>query len=260
MLEFTYAEIMYAANRFLLPFFRIAGFFMVVPIFGSNLVTMRVRLMIAIVVTLSIVSQIKVVPEFEALSLQSVPLVFNQLIIGIGLGFLVMVFIQVAALAGQIMAMQMGLGFAMMMDPVNGVNTVSIGQLYLMLFTMLYLAVDGHLITLAIMIESFNTLPLSLSGLDVGFYRYITTSSSWMFKSALKIALPAIIALYVVNFTFGVMSRAAQQLQVFSIGFPFTIIYGLVVVWIVQGVLLPQFNQLFSELQEMMHTLVSYPG
>jgi flagellar biosynthetic protein FliR len=248
---------MLAANRFLLPFFRIAGFFMVVPIFGSNLVTMRVRLMIAIVVTLAISAQIENIPQFEAISLRSVPIVFKQIIIGVGLGFLVMVFIQVAALAGQIMAMQMGLGFAMMMDPVNGVNTVSIGQLYLMLFTMLYLAVDGHLITMAIMIESFNTLPLHRLELDVGFYRYITESATWMFKSALKIALPAIMALYIVNFTFGVMSRAAQQLQVFSIGFPFTIIYGLVVVWIVLGILLPQFNQIFSELQELMHNLVS---
>ena len=257
MLEITYAEIMLAANRFLLPFFRIAGFFMVVPIFGSNLVMVRVRLMIAIVVTLAISAQIEHIPQYDALSLRSVSIVFNQIIIGVGLGFLVMVFIQVAALAGQIMAMQMGLGFAMMMDPVNGVNTVSIGQLYLMLFTLLYLAVDGHLITMAIMIESFNTLPLHRLDLDVGFYRYITEIATWMFKSALKIALPAIMALYIVNFTFGVMSRAAQQLQVFSIGFPFTIIYGLVVVWVVLGVLLPQFNQIFLELQEWMHYLVS---
>lgn len=257
MLEITYAEIMLAANRFLLPFFRIAGFFMVVPIFGSNLVMVRVRLMIAIVVTLAISAQIEHVPQYDALSLRSISIVFNQIIIGVGLGFLVTVFIQVAALAGQIMAMQMGLGFAMMMDPVNGVNTVSIGQLYLMLFTLLYLAVDGHLITMAIMIESFNTLPLHRLELDVGFYRYITEIASWMFRSALKIALPAIMALYIVNFTFGVMSRAAQQLQVFSIGFPFTIIYGLVVVWVVLGVLLPQFNQIFLELQEWMHNLVS---
>ena len=257
MLEISYAEIMLAANRFLLPFFRISSFIMVVPIFGSNLVNVRARLMVAIVITLSLLGQIKTVPQFDALSLQAIPIIFNQVVIGIGLGFFVMVFIQIAALAGQIMAMQMGLGFAMMMDPVNGVNTVSIGQLYLMLFTMLYLAVDGHLITMAIMIESFDTLPLNQGAFDVGFFRYVTGISSWMFASALKIALPAIMALYIVNFTFGVMSRAAQQLQIFSIGFPFTIIYGIVVVWIVLGVLLPQFEQLFLEVQEMMHNLVS---
>ena len=257
MPEFTYAEIMLAANRFMLPFFRISSFIMVVPIFGSNLVNVRARLMISLVVTLAIIGQIQEVPQYDAVSLQSIPIIFKQIAIGVALGFFVMVFIQVAALAGQIMAMQMGLGFAMMMDPVNGVNTVSIGQLYLMLFTMLYLAVDGHLITMAIMIESFTTIPLHQQVLDVGFFRYVTGISSWMFSSALKIALPAIMALYIVNFTFGVMSRAAQQLQIFSIGFPFTIIYGIVVVWIVLGVLLPQFNLLFSELQEMMHALVA---
>ncbi|HEX4974371.1 MAG TPA: flagellar biosynthetic protein FliR, partial [Pseudomonadales bacterium] len=177
----------------------------------------------------------------------------RELLIGLILGFMVLVFIQIAAFAGQLIAMQMGLGFAMMMDPVNGVNTVTIGQLYIMLFTLLYLAVDGHLITLSLMIESFNSIPMDAAVFDAKLFDKSFTIMSWMFKNALKIALPAIIALYIVNFSFGVMSRAAQQLQIFSIGFPFTLIYGMVILWISLGVLLPQFETVFDELLSFMY-------
>ena len=254
-MEISYTEFLQHINRFYLPFLRISSFFMVVPIFGSRLVTKKARLLIALAVTYSVATGISDVPAFDPVSLASVPIIFKQIVIGVGMGFMVQIFIQLAALAGQIMAMQMGLGFAMMMDPSNGVNTVTIGQLYLMLFTLLYLAVDGHLVTMSIMIESFNTFPLTQTSFDVGMFRYITEMASWMFVNALKIALPAIMALYIVNFTFGVMSRAAQQLQVFSIGFPFTLIYGLVIIWIVIGILLPQFESIFESLLQRMQAL-----
>ncbi|MBV1869877.1 MAG: flagellar biosynthetic protein FliR, partial [Gammaproteobacteria bacterium] len=87
MPEFTYAEIMLAANRFMLPFFRISSFIMVVPIFGSNLVNVRARLMISLVVTLAVVGQIQEVPQYDAVSLQSIPIIFKQIAIGVALGF-----------------------------------------------------------------------------------------------------------------------------------------------------------------------------
>lgn len=252
-MDISYQELVFQLNRFLLPSVRISGFFLIAPIFASQLLNMRLRLIIALAVTWITFAHIDHVPNFELFSLVMLPFVCRELLIGLMLGFMVLVFIQVAALAGQLIAMQMGLGFAMMMDPVNGVNTVSVGQLYLMLFSLLYLSMDGHLITLSLMIESFKSLPMDSVNLDLKLFDQVLNTLSWMFKSALKIALPAIVALYIVNFAFGVMSRAAQQLQIFSIGFPFTIIYGMVILWITLGVLLPQFESIFDELVTLMY-------
>lgn len=252
-MDISYQELIFQLNRFMLPLMRISGFFLIAPIIASQLVNMRLRLIIALAVTWISVGHIEHVPTLEPFSLLMLPLVCRELLIGLMLGFMVLVFIQIAALAGQLIAMQMGLGFAMMMDPVNGVNTVTVGQLYLMLFSLLYLSMDGHLITLSLMIESFKSIPMDSATLDLKLFDHIFNALSWMFKNALKIALPAIVALYIVNFAFGVMSRAAQQLQIFSIGFPFTIIYGMVILWITLGVLLPQFESIFDELITLLY-------
>lgn len=252
-MDISYQELIVQLNRFMLPFLRISGFFLIVPVFSSQLVNMRLRLIIALAVTWLCFSHIEHIPNFEPFSLAMLPFVCRELLIGLMLGFMVLVFIQIATFAGQLIAMQMGLGFAMMMDPVNGVNTVTVGQLYIMLFTLLYLSFDGHLITLSLMIESFNSIPMDAAVFNAKLFEKSFTILSWMFKNALKIALPAIIALYIVNFAFGVMSRAAQQLQIFSIGFPFTIIYGMVILWISLGVLLPQFETVFDELLSFMY-------
>jgi flagellar biosynthetic protein FliR len=252
-MDMSYQDLIFNLNRFMLPFMRISGFFLLAPVIASQLVSVRIRLIVSLAITWVSLGHIEHIPMIEPFSLRMIPLVFSELLIGIVLGFMVLAFIQIAAVAGQLIAMQMGMGFAMMMDPVNGVNTVTIGQLYIMVFTLLYLTVDGHLITMAIMLDSFKTIPIDRTGFDLAILEHATQVLSWMFKNAVKIALPAIIALYVVNFAFGVMSRAAQQLQIFSIGFPFTIIYGMVIIWITLGILLPQFDAIFSELLDLMY-------
>jgi flagellar biosynthetic protein FliR len=71
-----------------------------------------------------------------------------------------------------------------------------------------------------------------------------------MFAGGVLVALPAVMALLVVNLTFGVMSRSAPQLNVFSLGFPFTMMFGLVIIWLSLNGWLPQFDSLSREFFE----------
>ncbi|PCJ21939.1 MAG: flagellar biosynthetic protein FliR [Gammaproteobacteria bacterium] len=243
---------------FFLPFFRVAAFLMAVPVVGSRLIPVRVRLIMALLVTLSLV---QLLPRFDTgdpLKMLSIPLIFEQMVIGLALGFSVQLFIQVGVVAGQIIAMQIGLGFSQLLDPVNGVNVASVSQLFLMLFTLLYLVMNGHLITLEILVDSFRTLPIGAEFSLLNSYWHVANLGSWMFFSAVQIALPAIMALYVVNLTFGIMSKSSPQLQIFSIGFPFTMIYGLVILWVVIGGVLPRYELLFDELLAWM-VLINEP-
>ena len=149
--------------------------------------------------------------------------------------------------AGQFMGMQMGLGFAMMADPVNGVQVTAWSQFYLLLVSLVFLAVNGHLLMLEIVIRGFELYPTGI-GIPAGeLAERIVGLGSWMFVGGVLVALPAVTALLIVNLAFGVMSRSAPQLNVFSLGFPFSIVFGAVIMWVALQGWLPQFDRLFSE-------------
>lgn len=219
-------------QQYLFVFFRIGAMFMVMPVIGSRLVTARLRVVLAFsttVVIVPILPQIQAVPE---LSVQTLLVIFQEILLGVMVGFVFQIVFQVFVLAGQIVAMQMGLGFASMNDPVNGVNTTALSQFYLMLVTLMFVSLNGHLILLTMLIESFQSF--------VPGEFYVTTDKlwnfillgSWMFASSLLIALPVMTSLLFVNVAFGVMSRAAPQLNIFAIGFPFTLVCGLILIWL----------------------------
>ena len=87
------------------------------------------------------------------------------------------------------MAMQMGLGFASMVDPVNGVNVAVLSQFYLMLVTLLFLAMNGHIVAIEVMVESFRTMPVALMSFDVELLWKLVNWSVWMVASAVLVAL-----------------------------------------------------------------------
>ena len=80
-----------------------------------------------------------------------------------------------------------------------------------------------------------------------------------MFASALVIALPALTSLLIVNFAFGVMTRAAPQLNIFSLGFPVTMLVGLAIIWLTIGHLGESFHVLLETLFEFLRSLIRTP-
>lgn len=256
MPEWTNLEISSWVGRHLWPLFRIASFMMVVPIIGTQLVPVRVRLGIALLLTLVVVPNLGPMPQVDALSLASLEVIFYQVLIGTGMGFMVLVLFQLFVVAGQAISMQMGLGFASMMDPANGVSVAVLSQFYLMLVTLLFLAMNGHLVMIEVLVESFRSIPIGLQGYSMEGLSQLFSLLSWMFVGALLIALPAVTALLVVNLSFGVMTRAAPQMNIFSLGFPFSVVFGLVVVWISMSGVLPQFQNLTEEMFAMLRDLI----
>lgn len=243
-LEFTESQLMAAASNFLWPLFRIGAFFMVLPVIGSRLVTAYIRVGLASWLTIAIMPTLPPMPAIELFSVASFIVAAEQVLIGVSMAFLVQVLFQIFILAGQMIAMQMGLGFASMIDPGNGVSVAIISQFYLMLTTLIFLAMNGHLVAIELMIESFKVMPVSTEWQfnDIGFQ--IASTGSWLFASALFVALPAVTAILIINFAFGIMTRAAPQLNIFSLGFPFTMLMGLTIMWIGLSGFLPQYRTL----------------
>ena len=185
-------------------------------------------------------------PVIDAINLQAFLWIAQEILIGMMLGFVLQLFFQVFVIAGQIVAMQMGLGFASMIDPANGISVPVIGQVFMILVTLLFLAMNAHLVVFEVLTESFFTLPVG-SGFLVENYWEIANKLSWVMGAALLLVLPAITALLVVNLAFGVMTRAAPQLNIFSIGFPLTLVLGLVIVWIGMADILAQYQVFATE-------------
>jgi flagellar biosynthetic protein FliR len=257
-MEFSVAEITSALGSYLWPFFRIAAMVMVAPIFSSNFVSARARLLLALAVSMVIIPTIPTaMPVVEPLSATGLLIIAQQILIGACMGFMLQLLFNAFIVAGQIIAMQMGLGFASMVDPQNGVMVPVISQFYLIMVTLIFVSIDGHLILIQVMHESFTTMPVGPSGLEPTDFRDLAGQASWMYAAGVIIALPAIGSLMMVNLAFGILSRAAPQISPFSIGFPMTIILGFVIMMITLPLVAEHLVNLSDEGLQLARLLVS---
>ena len=256
LFSFTEAELLEHLSRFIWPLMRISGFMLAIPIFGTRVVSPYIRIGLASLLSLLVAPMLPPLPVVDLVSLQAYVMAAEQLLIGVMMAFIVQVLFQVFILAGQMIAMQMGLGFASMVDPSNGIFVAIVSQFYLTLTTLMFLTMNGHLVAMEVLVESFYVLPISTEWQLGGFFD-VATAGTWMFASALFVALPAVTAILVINFAFGIMTRAAPQMNIFSLGFPFTMMVGLFIMWIGLSGFLPQYERLVSECLLMIKTMYS---
>ncbi len=240
---FTGAEISAMVGNYLWPFIRIGAFIAAMPVFTSTFINSRIRLMLAIALTIVAVPLLPPVPEIDAVSIEGLLLVMQQVLIGVAMGGIFHMVFAVFTIGGQVIAMQMGLGFATMIDPVNGAQAPVLSMFYIILVTLFFFLLDGHLAVIGLLIDSFQSMP-------IGVERSITEASMWnivawgsqMFSSSIMVALPAITALLLINMSLGVIGRAAPQLNIFAVGFSITITAGFYVILISLPIVLTQFE------------------
>lgn len=254
MLELTDSQIGTWVATFILPLFRVTAVLMTMPIFGTRMLPARIRLYAALAITVVIVPGLPPLPEFDPLSLRGMLLCGEQIIVGAVFGLALQMLFQAFVVAGQIIAVQMGMAFASMVDPANGVNVAVVSQFITMLVSVLFLVMNGHLVVFEVLTESFTTLPVG-SALVVNHFWEMAGRLSWVLGAALLLVLPAITALLVINIAFGVMSRAAPQLNIFSIGFPLTLVLGMVIFWIALADMLSHYQLLASEALQWLREL-----
>jgi len=251
-MEISFAEMTGLIGSYMWPFFRITAMLMTAPIFSSNFVNVRSRLLLAVAISIVIIPTIpNLPPAADPLSANGLLIVAHQILIGAAMGLMLQLLFNAFIIGGQIIAMQMGLGFASMVDPQNGTTVPVISQFYLIFVTLLFVSMNGHLILIQVITESFVTLPIAPSGLPNSSYRDFVAQASWMYAAGVIIALPAIGSLMMVNLAFGILSRAAPQISPFSIGFPMTIILGFAIMLIT----LPNVSSHLVEMADHMLTM-----
>ena len=221
------------------------------PVLGGGEVPMRVRAGLALILTLVILPSLEPMPLVDPLSLDGVLITFQQFMIGVAMGFFVVMAFNAVTMAGEAIAITMGLGFALMNDPQNGAQVPMLSQFYLVLAMLLFLALDGHHAVLMLLNSNFVLLPVG-APLSADALWILLRWGGTMFFGSLAIALPALAAMLTVNIIMGIITRAAPQLNIFSVGFPITMTVGFFAIMLT----LTTFQISFESLINMAHAAI----
>ena len=226
------AHLVSLIEAWLWPFLRVSALLMAAPIIGTRTVPVRIRLVFALALTLVLVPVLPVPQPIDPFGARGVAVGAQQILIGVVLGLSVRLIFLAFEIAGQILGQQMGLAFATLVDPQSGVQMPVISQFYVMFATLLFLTMNGHLLLIHALAQSFTTLPVGTASLGPDAMKAVIMWGGQLITQGVMIALPAIAALLIVNLAFGVLARAAPQLNIFAVGFPISILVGVVVVWL----------------------------
>jgi flagellar biosynthetic protein FliR len=214
------------------PSLRIGGFIAAAPIASEKTIPNRVRLIFGLALTVLLAPLAPVPVSLTVFSGAGVLTAVQEILIGVSIGMVMELAFEALTFAGQSISMTMGLGFATLVDPQRGANVPVLGQMFMIMGILTYLAINGHLVLLGALANSFQTLPIGGNLVDRDFLLSVATWGGRIFETGLLVALPAVIALIIVNLALGVITRAAPQLNLFGIGFTITLMCGFFVLMV----------------------------
>jgi flagellar biosynthesis protein FliR len=228
MLTFTDAQVLAWIAPLLWPFLRTLALFSALPVLGQRPVPARIRVALAFLIALAAQAMLPEMPRIALDSPQMIGAVAQQVVIGVSLGFAVRVVFAAIEFAGELIGLQMGLNFAGFFDPMSGGQATAVSRFFNTTVALLFIVINGHLLVIAAVVQSFQAFPVGDE--PFAFIRQVQPQA-WgaeVFRLGLWIALPLVAMLLFVNLVLGVISRVAQQMNIYAVGFPMTIGVGLV--------------------------------
>ena len=238
MIPAGFAGIENALWLWLVAMIRPGAAFLAAPIFGANFVPVQLRLVVALAIGIPALSATGfTLPPDGLASFAGFVLVAGEAMVGLALGFAILIGFSAAQLAGEVIGNAMGLGFAAMVDPASGQQNPVLGQFLSILATFLFLAVNGHLALAATIMESYRALPPGHAWLSAESVHGLILFGGVLFSAGLSIALPVAFAIVLVQIVMGMLARSAPQLNLFAVGFPAALLAGIVLLAIAAPVL-----------------------
>jgi flagellar biosynthetic protein FliR len=250
MISISLAQIDTWIAGFIFPLARILGFIATAPLWSSAGIPRRTRLILGIAITVAIAPMLPAMPNIQPGSLSGLWILVQQMIIGIGMGFAAKIVFSSLELAGEFIALQMGLGFATSYDPLNSAQTAVVSEFLSMLALALFLSLNGHLLYFATLADSFFAIPINSAPLGSASWLNLVELGGKIFSIGVFIALPVVVALMITNVGLAVLTRAAPQLNIFALGFPITLLggfFGLIIIM----------NYLATPLQDIFELAIS---
>jgi flagellar biosynthetic protein FliR len=207
------------------PFCRFMAALSMAPMVGDPMVPVRVRAMLALALAVVVQPAIPTA-AIDPFSFAGIVAAAEQAIIGSVFGLAFHLTIAVLMVLGYLLSSQMGLSMAVMNDPVNGASSDVVSSLLYILCALVFFALDGHLIVTDIIFSSFRVWPIG-HGLDFSSLKALVYHVAWVFSAALLLALPVTLSTLLVQLGLGFLNRVAPALNLFSLGFSVTTLFGL---------------------------------
>ena len=256
MISVTDAQIHGWLTAFMWPLFRILALISTAPILGNAAVPARVKIALAIGITLLISPVLGPMPNIDPGSIPGLFIVVQQIIIGAAMGFAMQIVFVAFEMAGNLTGLQMGLGFATFYDPNSGGNTAVIAQYMNLVATLVFLAVNGHLVMLSTLADSFSSFPIGDSALHAHGWLGLVRWAGGLFADGLLLSLPMLGALLITNMALGILTKAAPQLNIFAVGFPITIAVGMAILALSLPYFIPVLDRMMREGFQVMLNIV----
>ena len=218
------------AAAFMLVFARIGAMVMLLPGLGETNIPVRVKLTIALMLTLIILPLHRTAYQVDMQSLTSLLiLMLREIVIGIVLGATARVTLSALQVAGSVIAQQMGLGFVTSVDPTQGQQGILIGNFLTMLGVTLLFATDSHYLVIAALNDSYNIFSPGETMASGDVASLATRAFAAAFRIGLQLSAPFLVFGLVFNIGLGVLARLMPQMQVYFVGVPLSIMAGFLV-------------------------------
>ena len=237
-------------SSFFLSSIRIAAFLLSSPLFGARYVLLPVRILISMTLAVVVFNNL---PSNFSTDMQNLDLpnllvlIFKEIAIGLTGGLILTIWFSAAGLAGEKIATSCGLGYAMQVDPSSGTSSPVISQILTLFLIVIFISIDGHLIILRVLLDSYELIPIGANlNLGVMVANGISAAGS-MFLAATIIMLPIAGLTLMINIAIGVVTRSAPTLNLFSFGFPITMIGAFVILYFSTNSLAFSFSDLINE-------------
>jgi len=247
-------------NSFMWPFLRLLALMGLAPVLGEGGIPARAKVGLAALTALVIAPMLPAPPAISPASYQGLGIACQQVVIGMALGLTMRIAFAAVQTAGEFIGLQMGLSFASFFDPGTGANTAVLARLMNVVATLAFLALNGHLVMLAGLLRSFDILPIGQS-LHIQGWSVLFEWSAQIMASGMLLALPLIITLLTINLALGILNRTAQQLSVFAVGFPISLLTGLILLTVVlpqtQPFLMRLFDAGYASMYRLMRALAA---
>ncbi len=228
MISIGEAHLVEWLSPILWPFLRVLAVFTAAPVFSSRAFPLRARIGLAFLVAYAAQASMPNQPLISLDGPQALGAVAQQLGIGFAIGFGVRLVFGAFELAGQVVGFQMGLGFAAFFDPSTSAQSSAMGRFYANMAALLFVVLNGHLMVLMAVVNSFVAFPVDQNILQALSTMKLYELGADLIAAAFWISLPVVAILMFTNLALGIVSRVAPQMNIYAIGFPVTLAVGLV--------------------------------
>ncbi|HEY8297267.1 MAG TPA: flagellar biosynthetic protein FliR [Candidatus Baltobacteraceae bacterium] len=242
-------------ETFLLVLMRTATMLAVFPIFSASQIPSYSKVAIAVIIAFLLYRTVPAIAPFGNMG-ELVVAAISQVALGLIVGFVAQLVFAGIQFAGQLLDIQIGFAVANIINPTTQQSVTVLGELELVLATLVFLISNSHLLLLQGIGGSFDLLPLPYINLDPSVAGNIVAFFSQSFWIVFKIAAPPAIALFLVNVALGLMARVAPQMNVFVVGFPLQIGIGLIMLAISVPILVGVAPQLYAQIPHQMDAVM----